>query len=93
MNGMKRTIGRVAAVGAVALLLTGAATATTEARPRSEAMAYAASNGAVCADIGGTTLYYESFSSIGVLCITPAGPSFNSTPYDPFEPEPEPEPE
>jgi hypothetical protein len=75
MNSMKRTIGRVAAVGAVALLLTGAVAATAEART------YEAQFYSQCLSVGGQpfTIYGDGlFGYAEVVCDLGHG-SFDST--------------
>ena len=74
MNSMKRTIGRVAAVGAVALLLAGSAAGTAEAMTR-EAYIYSR-----CLEAGGQpfTIYDVGlFHQAEVVCDYGGG-SFDS---------------
>jgi hypothetical protein len=60
MNGMMRTIGRLAAVGAAALLLTGSAVAAVEARPKiPPGGTRAGSLYTLCVSVGGDPFYFE----------------------------------
>jgi hypothetical protein len=89
MNGMMRTIGRIAAVGAVALLLVGTTAGPVGAMRRSEAQAIKRANAFVnrCLAAGGDPAAEHGMTGNGgvwsVICDYPNGESlFLMFPYD-----------
>jgi hypothetical protein len=64
MNGMMRTIGRLAAVGAVALLLAGSTAPTAEARVPMKAYWLMED----CEAAGGESYYFSFYDQWGVGC-------------------------
>jgi hypothetical protein len=72
MNSVMRKLGRIAAVGAVALVLAGAATPAA-ARDRSEMPAVVKGMARGCYQMGGTTIVHMEQISSSVRCLLPNG--------------------
>ena len=68
MNGITKTAGRLAAVGAVALLLAGASAAPAEARTRSQAVRKAGILAPNCTTLGGTPYAFDTGEDIVFGC-------------------------
>ena len=68
-KGRFARIGQIAAVGAVALTLAGAAAGSADAYPRSAATRYASSSIAFCFDTGGDPTAYDFGGSWQVVCV------------------------
>jgi hypothetical protein len=82
MNGMKRVIGRIAAVSAVALVLAGAATPAA-ARERSDAVWSVNHGMGVCFEGGGDPYVFEWNNAFIMTCYLENGEKFTSRyPYD-----------
>jgi hypothetical protein len=78
MNGEMRTIGRVAAAGAMALLLAGAVPPAA-ARPRSPAPAVASGMVRGCLEMGGVPSWAERETFHTVSCLMPNDNVINCT--------------
>lgn len=64
-----RTVGRIAAVGAVGLVLAGAVATPAEARTRREARNTANNDGGMCFETGGSHYATDSGFSFQMACV------------------------
>jgi ferric-dicitrate binding protein FerR (iron transport regulator) len=64
-----RRIGRIAALGVVALVLAGAVATPVEARTRQQAIRTANGDARMCAEIGGSQVRTDTGSSIQMICM------------------------
>jgi hypothetical protein len=76
-------IGRIAALGAVALVLAGVVATPAEARTRESARAVARADGGMCAETGGYHSVRDTGSSVQMLCYYDDGTMHEwELPYD-----------